>query len=66
MIQQAKFTYSFLEKALEKQAKMIAVQGRKQINAIRNQNERQSALTNQGGQVDKEIFKELVKKVLMI
>ena len=36
-MQQANFIYSFLEKALERQTKVIEVQGRKQINDIRNQ-----------------------------
>ena len=34
MIQQAKFTYSLLGKAFEKQAKTIEDQGEKQIKAI--------------------------------
>ena len=37
MIQQAKFTYSPLEKALEKQIKTIEHHGEKQIKAIQNQ-----------------------------
>ena len=34
MIEQAKFAYSSLEKAFEKQTKMIEEQGKKQIKAI--------------------------------
>ena len=34
MIEQAKFPYSSLEKAFEKQTKMIEEQGKKQIKAI--------------------------------
>ena len=37
MIQQAKFTYSSLRKAFEKQIKAIEDQGEKQIKAIQNQ-----------------------------
>ena len=37
MIQQAKFTYSPLSKAFEKQIKTIEDQGEKQIKAIQNQ-----------------------------
>ena len=40
MIEKAKFTYSVLGKALEKQTKTIKIQGRKIIDAIINQNER--------------------------
>ena len=36
IIEQAKFTYSPLEKAFEKQTKTIEEQGRKQIDAIKN------------------------------
>ena len=46
IIEQAKFTYSPLRKAFEKQTKMIEEQGRKQINAITNQNGRLTASTN--------------------
>ena len=34
MIEQAKFTYSPLEKALEKQRKIIEEQGKKQVEAL--------------------------------
>ena len=36
IIQQAKFTYSLLEKAFEKQIKTIEDQGQKQVDALRN------------------------------
>ena len=64
IIEQAKFTYSLLGKAFEKQAKTIAEQGRKQIDAITNQSERLAALTNKDERKDnyKEIFEELVEK----
>ena len=45
IIEQSKFAYSPLGKALEKQRKTIEDQGRKQIDAITNQNERLAALT---------------------
>ena len=47
IIEKARFTYSPLEKAFEKQTKTIEEQGRKQIDAITNQNERLAALTNE-------------------
>ena len=64
VIEQAKFTYSSLGKALEKQTKMIEDQGRKQIDTITNQNKRLAALTNKDDHQDnyKEIFEELVKE----
>ena len=64
IIEQAKFTYSLLGKAFEKQAKTIVEQGRKQIDAITNQSERLAALTNKDERKDnyKEIFEELVEK----
>ena len=46
MIEQTKFTCSPLSKAFEKQIKTIKDQGRKQIDAIMNQNKRLAALTN--------------------
>ena len=46
VIEQTKFTYSPLSKAFEKQIKTIEDQGRKQIDAITNQNKRLAALTN--------------------
>ena len=42
-IEQPKFPYSPLAKALEKQRRTIDNQGRKQIDAITNQNERLAA-----------------------
>ena len=36
IIQQAKFTYSLLEKAFEKQIKTIEDQGKKQVDALEN------------------------------
>ena len=45
MVEQAKFTYSPLSKAFEKQTKTIEDQGKKQIDAITNQNKRLEALT---------------------
>ena len=60
IIEQAKFTYSLLEKAFEKQSKTMKEQRRKQIDAIRNSNDRLVALTNK---VDyQEIFEELIKE----
>ena len=63
IIEQAKFTYSPLGKAFEKQTTMIKDQGRKQIDAIINQNKRLTALTNKDDDKDnyKEIFEELRK-----
>ena len=62
--EQAKFTYSPIGKAFEKQIKAIQNRGRKEIGAITNQNEILEALTNQGYREDnyKEIFEELVKE----
>ena len=64
VIEQAKFTYSPLDKAFEKQIKTIKDQGRKQIDAITNQNKRLAALTNKDDHKDnyKEIFEDLVKE----
>ena len=66
MIEQAKFTYSLLGKALEKQRKTIHDQERKQIDAITIQNERLAALTNKDDHKDnyKEIFEKLIKERL--
>ena len=47
MIEQAKFTYSPLRKAFEKQAKTIEEQRKKQIGAITNQSKRLATLTNE-------------------
>ena len=64
IIEQAKITFSPLGKAFEKQTKRIEEQGRKQIDAITNQNERLAALTNKEDHKDnyQEIFEELVKE----
>ena len=56
VIEQAKFTYSPLGKPLVKQRKAIEDQGRKQIDAIINQNERLYRL--------KMIIKIILKKYL--
>ena len=63
MIEETNFTYSPLEKALEKQTKTIEAYGRKQ-NAILNQNERQVGLTNNDDKnlSHKEPFKEPFRK----
>ena len=45
-IEQAKFAYTPLGKAFEKQTKTIEEQGKKQIDAIANQNKGLEALTN--------------------
>ena len=64
IVEQAKFTYSPLGKTFEKQTKMIEDQGRKQIDAIKNLNERLATLTNKDDHNDnqKEIDK-LVKEI---
>ena len=46
IIEQAKFTYSPLGKAFEKQKKTIEEEGKKHIDATTNQNKRIVALTN--------------------
>ena len=61
-IEQAKFIYSPLEKAFEKHTKTIDELGRKQIDAITNQNERLAVLTNKDDHNYKEIFEKLVKE----
>ena len=48
VIEQAKFAYSALGKAFEKQTKTIEEQGKKQKDFITNPNERLKALTNKG------------------
>ena len=62
MIEQAKFTYSPLGKAFEKQIKPIKDQEGKQIDVITNQNRRLPASTNITDSKNnyKEIFEELV------
>ena len=63
IIEQAKFKYS-LGKAFEKQTKMIEERGRKQIDAITNQNKRLAALTYKYDHKDnyKKVFEKLVKE----
>ena len=60
------FRYSPLGKAFEKQAKTIEEQGRKQIDAITNQNEKLSALTNKNDNRDdhRDIYKEVFDKIV--
>ena len=67
MIEQAKFTYFPLGKALEKQTKTNEDQRIKQIDAITNENKRPVALANKDDHKDnyKEIFKNYLKKDLM-
>ena len=66
-MEQTKFAYSPLGKAFEKQTKTIEDQGKKQIDAITNQNERLEALTNKYDHksIFKEIFDNQLKKNLM-
>ena len=62
-IEQAKFTYSPLGKAFEKQAKTIEEQGETQMDVVVNQSKKLEALTiKDGDHKDKEICHELVKK----
>ena len=65
IIAQAKFTYSPLGKAFEKQTKTIAVQGKKRTDAITNQNKKLAALTNKNDDHQDnyiKIFEELAKE----
>ena len=64
IIEQPKFPYSPLGKTFEKQAKTSEEQGKRQIDAISNQNKRLEAITNQDDRksIYKEIFDKLVKK----
>ena len=64
IIEQAKFSYSPLGKAFEKQTKTIEEQGKKQIDAITDQNKGLEALTNKDDHksVYKEVFDQLVKE----
>ena len=70
IIEQAEFTYSPLRKAFEKQTKTIEEQREKPTDAVTNQNECLSALTNKDDHKDdhkdiyKEIFEKLVKEKL--
>ena len=63
MIEQANFAYSPLGKAFEKRTQTIEEQGKKQIDAIKNQNKRLEALTNKDDHksIYKETFDKLVK-----
>ena len=60
------FKHSPLRDTFEKQTVTIGEQGRKQIDAIANQNKGLVALTNKNSYKDnyKEIFEELVKEKL--
>ena len=62
--EQAKFAYSPLGEAFEKQATTIEEQGKKQIDSITNQNKRLEALTNKDDHksIYKKIFDKLVKQ----
>ena len=53
IIEQAKFTYSPLAKAFEKQTKAIEDQGEKQIKAIQNNKEQLVNINNDGGYKNK-------------
>ena len=63
IIDQAKFTYFSLGKAFKKQTKTIVEQGRKQIDAITNQNESLADLTNKHDHKDdhKDYHKDVYK-----
>ena len=62
-IEQAKFIYSPLGKAFEKQAKTIEEQGETQMDVVTNQSKKLEALTiKDGDHKDKEMCHELVKK----
>ena len=64
IIEQAKFTYYALGKAFKKQTKTMEEQGRKYTDAITNQNERLTALTNKDNHKgnQKEMLEVLVKE----
>ena len=71
IIEQAKFTYSPLAKAFEKQTKAIEDQGEKQIKAIQNNKEQLVNINNDGGYKNKlllsrerGIFKNIYNKRL--
>ena len=65
IIEQAKFTYSPLGKALEKQTKMVEKQGKNKQMLLWIKNKRLEALTNKDvDQKDKEICNGLVKERL--
>ena len=64
VIEQAKFAYSPLCKAFEKQTKTIEEQGKKQIDATTDQKKRLEALSNKKDRKSfyREIFDKLVKE----
>ena len=64
IIEQAKLTYSCLGKAFEKETKTVEEQGKRQIDAITNQNKRLYTLTNKDDHKSfyEKIFQKLVKK----
>ena len=64
VIDQATFAYSALGKAFEKQTKTIEEQGKKQIDAITDQNKRPEALNNKDDHrgIYKPIFDRVVKE----
>ena len=66
IIEQANFMYSPLGKAFEKQTKTIEEQGRKQIDAITNQNERIAVLINKEDPKDdyKANYKKIFDKIV--
>ena len=57
IIEQAKFTFSALRKAFEKETKTIQEQGRKQIDSIKNKNDRLGPLNNKDHHKDN--YKEI-------
>ena len=57
IIEQAKFTFSALGKAFEKETKTIQEQGRKQIDSIKNKNDRLGPLNNKDRHKDN--YKEI-------
>ena len=64
MIQQAKFTYSPLDKAFERQIITVEYHGRRQIDAIMNQSKRLTTLNNKDDHKDnyKKILEKLAKE----
>ena len=61
-IEQAKFAYSPLGKAFEKQTKTIKEQRKKQIDAIADQNKRLETLTNKDDH--KSIYEKIINRVV--
>ena len=66
IIEQAKFTYSPLGKAFEKQIKTIKDKGQKQIDALKNLKDQNKKLDNISGYQDeeREIFQNIYSKRL--